>query len=303
MISLRRRDWFGVAGFEPGAERLARGGLLYMLDEVGSTSDFLLCRGEPADGRICRWDGWGWQAGERQSLPPPREPRPGSVVVARRQTAGRGRMGRRWRSGGLMMSWLLDPLPAPQASRLAVWTGLMTVLAVREYFGEPVMLKWPNDLRLHGRKLGGIILDMIMQGGRSRLVAGLGVNLGELPTDMPDDLRKVATALPPRPGGRGATSRLAGAILKRWDAQLPRFLEAGWDAFADDYTAVDDLAGREIELVRGDERLRGTASGIDGEGALLLRDDDRTTQRLLAGDVHVTGLSGSEAGEADDAAG
>ncbi len=295
MISLRKRDWFGVASFAPSETRQRRGGFLYLLDSVGSTSDFLLSRGESADGRLCRWDGWGWQVGARQTLAPPHQPRPGSVAVARCQTAGRGRMGHRWHdSDGLAMSWLIDPLPAHQAARLAVWTGLAAVLALRDLTGAPVMLKWPNDLRLHGRKLGGIILDMVVQGPQSRLVAGLGVNVGAWTPDMPVDLRAASIALAPEPRRWSTLSHLAGAILLRWDDELPRFLESGWPAYRDSYHEVDDLDGREIRLQCGRETLSGVSAGIDDEGALMLRANDGATHKLLAGDVHITGTSPRE---------
>lgn len=296
MISLRRRDWFGVAGFDPGPERLHRGGFLYLLDEVGSTSDFLLDRGGPAVGRLCRWDGWGWSVGDCRTLPPPRAPRPGSVVAAREQTAGRGRMGRRWQGGqGLTLSWLIDPLPAARAARFAVWTGLIAVLALRDLTGEPVRLKWPNDLRLHGRKLGGILLDMVVRGAESRFVAGLGINVGDWTDAMPADLRRLATSLPPVPGRWSSLAHLAGAILQRWDAEAPRFLAEGWAPYRADYDAVDELADRHIALVTGAETLSGLARGIDDDGALRLEDVDGCTHRLLAGDVHITDTGDGEA--------
>jgi len=288
-MDLGKRDWFGVSGYEPGEARRRRGGFLYLLDRVGSTSDFLLSRGDPAEGRLCRWDGWGWQTGPRKTLPPPTQPRPGSVAVARRQTGGRGRMGRRWHDGGgLTMSWLIEPLPARQAARLAVWTGLIATLVLRDLSGAPVMLKWPNDLRLHGRKLGGLILDMVVQGPHTRLVAGLGLNVGELPPDMPAALRAASVALSPDPSRWSTLSHLTGAILDRWDHELPRFLTDGWPAYRDAYCTVDDLAGREIRLQSGRESLRGEPLGIDEEGALRLRTADGATRVLLAGDVHIT---------------
>ncbi len=296
MISLRRRDWFGVAAFDPGPACIGRGGFLYLLDEVGSTSDFLLDRGDPADGRLCRWDGWGWQVGDRQSLSPPSEPRAGSIVVARRQTTGRGRMGRSWHGGeGLAMSWLIAPLPVARAARLAVWTGLSAVQSLRELTGEPIRLKWPNDLRLHGRKLGGILLDMIMRGTQSRFVAGIGVNVGDWGPRMPADLRDTSIALQPAPERWSTLSHLAGAIMRRWEAEAAHFLEAGWPEYRDAFEAVDDLAGRRIVLACGRETLTGVAEGIDDDGALKLRLDDGGLHRLHAGDVHITDTGDAEA--------
>ncbi|MBU1073959.1 hypothetical protein KKG45_11995, partial [bacterium] len=172
-----------------------------------------------------------------------------------------------------------------------VWTGLAVALALRDLTGVAVMLKWPNDLRLHGRKLGGIILDMVVQGPRSRFVAGLGVNVGDWPPDMPADLCASSIALPADPRRWTTLSHLAGAILRRWDDELPRFLESGWPGYRESYHEVDDLEGRQIRLQCGRETLHGISKGIDDEGALILRTNEGETRKLLAGDVHITGTS------------
>ncbi len=290
MIPQIGRDWFGLTSFDPGPER-TEDGFLYVLEEVGSTSDFLLGRGAPATGRLCRWDGWGWQAGQRQLLQPPADARPGSVAVARRQSAGRGRLGRRWHGqGGLLMSWNIDPVPSPPVAGLAVWTGLTAVLALEELTGLPVRLKWPNDVFLHGRKLGGILLDFMVLTPRPRLVAGLGLNVGRLPADLPPDVRARAAILPPDPARWRTLGDLAGAVLRRWEDGRERFLSAGWDDFRSDYDRVDELAGRRVALASGGERREGLAVGIDDTGALLLRHGDGRVSTALAGDVHVLGV-------------
>jgi BirA family transcriptional regulator, biotin operon repressor / biotin---[acetyl-CoA-carboxylase] ligase len=277
-----RRDWFGLADFDPGDER--RSGFLYLLGDVGSTSDFLLGRGDPATGRLCRWGGWGWQAGDRQMLPPPTHPRDGSIVIARRQADGRGRQGRSWYGdGGLIMSWTISPVPRNHASRLAVWTGLMVVEAVREITGEDVRLKWPNDLWLHGRKLGGMILDLVQRGPERLLVAGLGINIGKWPDTVPDEVLVRATKLDE--GVR--LSVLIAAILNRHDRERPRFLEEGWPAFRKRLDELDVLRGRTIELRDARGVHQATALGIDDDGALLV-DINGQQETVLAGDVHIT---------------
>jgi len=289
MISIRGRDWFGLPGFDPGPRR--RGGFLYLLDEVGSTSDFLLGRGEPASGRLCRWDGWGWQAGDRQPIPAPEHVRPGSLAVARNQAGGRGRQGRDWfTAGGLAMSWTITPIPRRQASRLAVWTGLMTVAAVADLTGLPVRLKWPNDLFLDGRKLGGMILDLVQRGPDRILVAGLGLNVGPWPSDTPAEVRAVATTLERSP--ETTPANLAQHVLQRCDDEMMRFLDEGWGTYRPLYDAFDHLRDREVVLTAPGGTLKGRACGIDDGGALLLETDDGAVQAVLAGDVHVAGFEG-----------
>ena len=283
-----QRDWFGLAAFDPGPWR-RDGARFYLLEEVGSTSDFLLGRGAPAEGRLCRWDGWGWLAGERSKLAPPRHPRPTACAVARVQRAGRGRQGRRWRTAGLALSWLVAPLPAARAAPLAVWTGLMAAEALAELTGLPLRVKWPNDLLLAERKVGGVLLDRTVTGADVRLVAGLGLNIDRLPDDLPDADRARAAALPAAALGEPPLAVAAGAILRRWDAELPRFLAKGWAPFRARWRARDALAGHAVVVHTGEGELSGTADGIDDGGALRLRLPDGRRRTLCAGDVHLGG--------------
>ncbi len=287
MIAGSRRDWFGLPGFDPGPGR--HGGFLYVLDEVGSTSDFLLGRGDPAPGRLCRWDGWGWQAGDRHMIPPPVNVRPGSLAVARRQSGGRGRQGRSWfTAGGLAMSWTIAPVPSRQASRLAVWTGLMAAAAVGELTGRPVRLKWPNDLWLDDRKLGGMILDLVQKGPERLLVAGLGVNVGDWPVAMPGEVRAMAASLPEGPETTPAA--LAAAVLGRCDGELARFLDQGWAPYRPLFDELDLLRDRSVVLAAPSGTVSGTARGIDDTGALLLDTPSGDLEAVLAGDVHLTDI-------------
>jgi BirA family biotin operon repressor/biotin-[acetyl-CoA-carboxylase] ligase len=181
------------------------------------------------------------------------------------------------------MSWTISPVPRNHASRLAVWTGLMVVEAVREITGEDVRLKWPNDLWLHGRKLGGMILDLVQRGPERLLVAGLGINIGKWPDTVPDEVLVRATKLDE--GVR--LSVLIAAILNRHDRERPRFLEEGWPAFRKRLDELDVLRGRTIELRDARGVHQATALGIDDDGALLV-DINGQQETVLAGDVHIT---------------
>ena len=284
MIAGPVRDWFGLPGFDPGP--LRRSGFLYLLDEAGSTSDFLLGRGDPAPGRLCRWDGWGWHGGDHQMIQPPEHVREGSLVVARRQTAGRGRQGRRWfTAGGLAMSWTVSPIPRHQASRLAVWSGLMAADAVGRLTGRSVRLKWPNDLYLGDRKLGGMILDLVQRGPDRLLVAGLGLNVGPWPADTPVEVRAIATSLDPGPETTPAV--LAQHVLRACDGGMSDFLSRGWGPYRDLFMSLDYLRNRSVVLTAPGGTIAGRACGIDDGGALLLETGDGNVQAFLAGDVHV----------------
>src|SRR5512143_704887 len=123
----------------------------------------------------------------------------GTVVVADAQTAGRGRMGRRWVSPAgknLYVSLLLRPsVPTVDAPQLALVAGIALADAVEEV-GVPAFLKWPNDLYCGGRKAAGILAEMASDpDGVRHVVIGVGLNVNMEETDIPSDLRDKATSL------------------------------------------------------------------------------------------------------------
>jgi BirA family biotin operon repressor/biotin-[acetyl-CoA-carboxylase] ligase len=280
------RDWFGVTGFQPGPFFYAAE--LYLLEDVGSTNDFLLGRGEGASGRVCRWDGWGWQVGPLASMKPVREPQAGQIVVAHRQARGHGRQGRRWLDlGGLQLSWTVSCDRQALNRGLAVWTGLIAAIALRDRLGLSVDLKWPNDLMLNGRKVGGILFETAGGVEHSFVAAGLGLNLLAEPLEFPPGLREKATSIQTESGRALRPAAVAGSILSLWGEQQSRFQEDGWPPYLERLAALDWLRGRQVALRAGERHLRGTARGVTDEGALLLQTDDAGDVRIWAGEVHL----------------
>jgi BirA family biotin operon repressor/biotin-[acetyl-CoA-carboxylase] ligase len=285
-------DWFGLPHFDPGPRY--RAGRLFLLQSVGSTRDFLRGRGGRARGRLCRWDGWGWQAGETARLRPV-TPAPGTIVVALRQTRGQGRQGRAWLDlGGLHMSWALEAGRQAVTSGLAVWTGLMIALVLGERCGMPVALKWPNDLLLEGRKIGGLILDIWGGNAQALVVAGLGLNLSAPDGGWPRELAGRAGALAPGAVRGPRPAAVAGPILARLAEELPAFHELGWAPYREHLIALDWLRGRRVSLECGERRLIGVADGIDVDGALRLVPDGGPPVRLLAGEAHVVDVESAD---------
>ena len=282
------RDWFGLDHFVPGPRFLRDGSNLYLLDEVGSTNDFLLGRGESAPGRLCRWDGWGWQAEEIKRLEPVGEPVPGTVVVSRRQTAGRGRQGRSWQDcGGLNLTVVVPPHRASFDRGFSVWLGLQTVLLLREEFQIDARLKWPNDITVAGRKLGGILVESTGSRSHPAVAAGLGLNLSAGRAEFPPDLLGQATSVWAETGRRIRPAELSGRLLARVEADLDRFDQLGWEPWRSELSCLDCLLGREIVLVRNRQEYRGQGAGIDETGSLLLDGADGKRVTFRGGDVHI----------------
>ena len=208
-----------------------------------------------------------------------REPAPARGArawLAERQTAGRGRRGRRWASPLAAHVYLSlsrrfeGGLPALQGLSLAVGVAAAEALHALGYAG--VRLKWPNDLMADGRKLGGILVEIGGEaGGPMRAVVGLGLNVA-MPAsaareiDQPwCDLASLSDAPPSR-------QAVCVALLDALLPMLARFEREGLSAFLDGWARHDMLAGQRVRLQVGDRAVEGVALGITADGALRLHE-------------------------------
>lgn len=218
--------------------------------------------------------------------------REGTVVFAESQTAGRGRLGRPWISPagkGLWFTLLLRPRLSPAAApRITVMAGVAVARALRQTTRLPIRIKWPNDLLCRERKLAGILTEVKIEGARlAYALVGVGVNVNLDRDDFPDALRDVASSLQREGGCAFPRAPLAAAILREIEAECGRLDDARFPALADEWIALDDTLGKQVRL-RGPDGLRfGQATGLDPDGALLLRLDDGRIERVLGGDVSV----------------
>lgn len=282
------RDWFGLAHFRPGARFLRDGARLFLLEEAGSTNDFLRGQGPPCPGRLCVWDGWGWQAQALRELPPVADAGPGTVVAARRQTAGHGRQGRAWLDcGGLNLSVVVPPHRVSLERGFSVWLGLMTVLVLRQDLRIDARLKWPNDIVVNRRKLGGLLLQRQVIAEHSLTVAGLGLNLTARLAEFPASLQGRATSVLIETGREVRPALVAGALVNRVEDELDRFDQLGWAPYRQALDNLDCLLGKEVRAVSAGKVLAGRAAGIDDGGALLLELAGGGAASLQAGDVHL----------------
>jgi BirA family biotin operon repressor/biotin-[acetyl-CoA-carboxylase] ligase len=208
-------------------------------------------------------------------------------VLAERQTCGRGRGANRWWSadGALTFSLVLDATSmAPSAERLPQ-VSLTAALAVCEGLqqSEPTLdagLKWPNDVYVQGRKICGILIEVPSR-PTGRMVVGVGVNVNNSLADAPEELRDTATSLCDVSGKNSDLSEVLIAILRAFSGHL-ELLVAGPSSLSEKWQELSVLTGRTICLSVDREEIRGVCRGIDAEGALLLKTDQRV-QRFFTG--------------------
>jgi BirA family biotin operon repressor/biotin-[acetyl-CoA-carboxylase] ligase len=214
----------------------------------------------------------------------------GTVVVADAQTAGRGRMGRRWVSPAgknLYVSLLLRPsVPTVDATRLALVAGVALADAV-EAMGVPASLKWPNDLYCEGRKAAGILAEMASDpDGVRHVVIGVGLNVNMEEADFPPDLRGTATSLRIRAGKAFRRVDVLARLLDAFGTRYAEFIGGGFASLRDGWDRRDFLRGRRVLLRRQGGEGWGTADGLDTDGALrFLPDGAPAIESVHSGEI------------------
>lgn len=214
----------------------------------------------------------------------------GTVVVADGQSAGKGRLGRRWHSPpgvNLHVSVLLRPAVPPQrAPQLSFVAAVAVARAIHELCGLAAEVKWPNDLLLDGRKVAGLLSEMNAESERIHyVVLGMGINVNMDADQFPEDLRYPATSLKLATGRRWPRAPLARLLLQHLDQLYAQFLDEGFAPIARQWEELCPWQGRRVEVDRGGDRVQGLFAGIDDQGALLLDQGDKAPLRIYAGDV------------------
>ena len=209
----------------------------------------------------------------------------GLVVVAERQSGGRGRLDRHWESperAGILLSLLLRPsVPAGRLPLIPLLTGLAVVEAVRAVAELPALVKWPNDVLVDGRKLAGILVERVSDGA---VVVGVGLNV----TTRPDELPVPTATSVQIAGGVADRESLVKEILRAFERRYTAFTEA--DGTADSllpvYREVCETIGCEVVIHLPDgASMQGSAVGIDDDGMLVVRAADGAERAWSAGDV------------------
>jgi BirA family biotin operon repressor/biotin-[acetyl-CoA-carboxylase] ligase len=216
------------------------------------------------------------------------------VLLAEHQTAGRGRRGRAWLAppGGaicLSLSWMFREVP-PDLGALGLVIGVCALRALKELGVGSAALKWPNDLLLGERKLGGVLIDLRAESaGPAYVVIGIGLNV----TLGAEFLKKIAqtglAATDLASAGHGAPSRnrVAAGLIGASVRGLAEFEREGLKPFIEEWRGADALRGRPVDVkaIEG-TTSRGVARGIDVHGALLV-ETPHGVRRFIAGDVTV----------------
>jgi len=213
----------------------------------------------------------------------------GLVIFAHKQSAGRGRLGRRWHtvSDALACSLLLRPeLPPEQVPQLSLLTAVALHDALSSY-SEDIRIKWPNDILHKGAKLAGILTEMRAEPGRVHaVVLGFGINMTSPVDGWPADITQQATDLSTISGRNISRLDVAAAVLNALDFWYDIYLTKGFAPVHAAWWRAHAASGQPVRVFDGRNYIDGIAAALDDDGALLLQTSSGT-QRIIAGDLEL----------------
>jgi BirA family biotin operon repressor/biotin-[acetyl-CoA-carboxylase] ligase len=218
----------------------------------------------------------------------------GTLVIAEKQTRGRGRIGREWFSPpreSIYISTILRPSISPgEAPRITLLAAVAVAEALLAQTGLRVHIKWPNDVLVGDKKIAGILTEMSSEmDAVNFIILGVGINVN-VPA-FPEGLKEKATSVLLETGGRHSRKALAQQYLKRLEEYYEHFRKARFPIILKRWKELAHMLGRQVIVEFGGSRVAGQAQGIDSNGVLILRDRKGKTHRIFSGEVSYLGKS------------
>ncbi|NUK31291.1 biotin--[acetyl-CoA-carboxylase] ligase [Parageobacillus sp. VR-IP] len=216
----------------------------------------------------------------------------GTLVIAEQQTAGRGRMDRKWfspKGTGIWMSLILrPPIPPQKAPQLTLLTAVAVCQAIQQVTGLVPDIKWPNDILLNGKKCVGILTELQADPDRVHsVIIGIGVNVNQTIEQFPEDIRTVATSLAMEKGERIKRAHLVQEILLQLERLYHQYLRHGFRPIKLLWEGYAVSIGKKITAHTLNGSIKGTALGITDEGLLMLEDEDKHIHYIHSADIQL----------------
>jgi len=213
----------------------------------------------------------------------------GTLIIAERQSAGKGRLGREWFSpaGGIWLSIILYPqLPPSYIPRITLMTAVATVKALENYTLIKPKIKWPNDILINEKKVCGILteisaeLDII-----NWLVVGIGINVNIDHREFPEDIQENTISLKEALGKEVLRVKLAQTFLQEFEKYYDKLKRKEFPSILREWKLYSHTLGRKIRVDMGERIIAGEAVGINEEGALILKKEDGELIKIISGTI------------------
>jgi BirA family biotin operon repressor/biotin-[acetyl-CoA-carboxylase] ligase len=211
----------------------------------------------------------------------------GTIVLARTQNQGRGRFDRIWQSpeGGIYLSFILRPKVSAEKTSLLPFVAALALTKAIESFDLHATIKWPNDVRVNGKKIAGILLESEVTGQAiNYVVVGIGMNLNIDITLFSTDIQPKSTSMSHELGNPVDYHEFLKTFFIQFGIFHKLFASQQYDRIIDEWKTHTDTLGKTIRVQTSAETLQGIASDIDQSGFLLLRTEQGDTKRIMSGD-------------------
>jgi len=213
----------------------------------------------------------------------------GTIIIAEKQSAGKGRLGRKWFSptGGIWLSIILYPqLPPSYIPRITLMTAVAVVKAIKVYTQIESQIKWPNDILINEKKVCGILTEMSAELDIINwVVVGIGINVNIDRREFPEDIQENTISLKEVSGKEVLRVKLAQTFLQEFEKYYDKLKRKEFFSILREWKLYSHTLGRKIRVDMGERIITGEAMDINEEGALVLKKEDGERVEIISGTV------------------
>ncbi len=213
----------------------------------------------------------------------------GTVVVSEQQTGGVGRMGRSWASppGGIWATVIMKThIPIDRLFMVTMAGSLAIARAIRREYDLLALIKWPNDIFIGSKKVAGLLQEVDTDGDTvNHVLLGLGINANVDLSELPDELRKIATSLHEEIGEPVDRAKFLARVLKEFELRLLQLESGEYDTIVREWKSLSLTLNRRVHVKTMTKSFKGEAIDIDQHGALIIRKDNGKVEKVIAGDL------------------
>jgi BirA family biotin operon repressor/biotin-[acetyl-CoA-carboxylase] ligase len=216
----------------------------------------------------------------------------GTVIIADSQVKGRGRLGRSWVSPpgmNIYMSIILRPeIESKDITLVTIMTAIGCTIALRKVTGLNVTIKWPNDLIISKKKIGGILTEVKMAYKRMKYaITGIGINVNMDSDAFIDEIKDIATSVKIETGEPCSRAEICREILNEIDHWYALLKEMRRNVLLSEWQQLTSTLGREVKITTGKETFTGFAESINDEGMLIVRLQSGALRLVRSGDLTI----------------
>jgi len=213
----------------------------------------------------------------------------GTLIIAERQSAGKGRLGREWFSpaGGIWLSIILFPQLSPSyISRITLMTAVAVIKAIKIYTQIRSQIKWPNDILINEKKVCGILTEMSAELDMINwVVLGIGINVNIDHREFPQDIQENTISLKETLDKEVLRVKLVQAFLQEFEKYYEKLKRKEFPSILREWKLYSHTLGKKIRLDMGEKVVTGEAVNINEEGAMILKKEDGELIKIISGTV------------------